>query len=935
MDYHSLSRKELQALCKKHGIRANTSNATMADALQSLNIEQDSATEIRICDEVILGNTGLNSPASVTTSCRRTPLRTSTRTMVRTTRSKRESEKAEEEEDLKSPAAGGIENVEEASRSVAPSGRRIMTRSSARRQTEKIEIAEELITPAKAAVPLVPNSRRRPTRVSARQQTLREGAGQEETKGEKEVIDKMRTLSLSSTICTRRSSRLRGKSQDSEAKQLEQNLERKFIDERGTKQPDAVGEPAQEISEELSGEPSVTIHEASSIEDSIRKISLQLVKTPAPVSEEYKGEPSVQTMTQVPGVNETAALLKQSDQNVGGVGECLIDAGVPLCSDEKTHEIPAATETSFPQQEASADETEKVIIDDVSASLGPDSDLSCINGEECNAPFPSLMGVHGELPSSEADQVALTTHGASTDAVMLSVEVSDEAQVGDQTTGTLGDIVKEKLQQADVEAGDGCIAQEASLDPVLLLSSEPENNVGEPLPSDEDSDNLPATEEVTQFPGTAVTSYEASTDATIMLSVEVPDETQVVDQTAEGLANLEKEKLLPEDAFEAVEGFIAQEASLNPVLLPGELLSPGKDSDNIPATEEVVQFPGTAVTSYEASTDAIMLSVEVPDEAQVVDQTAVGLANLEKEKLLPEDALEAVEGFIAQEATLNPVLLPGEPLSPGKDSDNIPAADEFLQFLGTASLQAWEVPSADLPHDAPVGELIATSAAVIPDGFLDELQQIEEINEKSASLGSWSAASPIPASLAIASSGPEFFVVPVADKSLQFPADALRRLQEVHSENTHHDSLAVDLTATTTAVPDEVSAACLQIEEANEKSPSFGSWSAASRGSEFSMVRKSGKSRSSVGKGKTLGRIQMFTSAEACVDKENKLMNDENIVADQRLNEKNVGLAEFKNFSLRKLRIMVKEGIKNKMSERTPLETLSANCLGNENSEIA
>ncbi|KAF3772582.1 hypothetical protein EJ110_NYTH56271 [Nymphaea thermarum] len=923
MDYHSLSRKDLQALCKKHGIRANTSNATMADALQSLNIAQDSATEIGICDAVVLGNTCLNSPASVTTSCRRTPLRTSTRTMVRTTRTKRESEKAEEEEeDPKSPAAGGIENLEEASRSVAPSGRRIMTRSSARRQMEKIEIAEELITPAKAAVPLVPNSRRRPTRASVRQQTLREGAGQEETKGEKDVIDKLRNLSLSSTIGTRRSSRLRGKNQDSEVEQLEQKLEKKFIDERGTQQPDAVGEPDQEISEELSGEPSVTIREASSIEDSIR--TLQLVKTPAPVSEKYKGEPSGQTMTQVPGVNETTALLKQSDQNVGGVGECLIDAGFPLCSDEKTHGIPAATETSVAQPEASADEAEKVIIDDVSASLGPDSDLRCINGEECSAPFPSLI-VHGALPSSEADQVAVTTHEASTDAVMLSVEVPDEAQVGDQTTGTLGDLVKEKLHQPDaLEAGDGCIAQEASLDPVLLLSSEPENNVGEPLPSDKDCDNLPATEEVIQFPGTAVTSYEASTDA-----------------------------------LEAGDGCIAQEASLDPVLLPSsepennvgeplpsdkdcdnlpateEALPSDKDCDNLPATEEVIQFPGTAVTSYEASTNAIMLSVEVSDEAQVVDQTAEGLANLEKEKLLPEDALEAVEGFIAQEASLNPVLLPGEPLSLGKDSDNIPAADEFLRFPGTASLEAWEVPSADLPHDPPVGELIATSAAVIPDEFLDELQQIEEVNEKSASLGSWSAASPIPASLGNAFPGSEFFVVPVADKSLQFPAEA----QEAHFENTHHESLAVDLTATTTAVPDEVSAACLQIEEANEKSPSFGSWSAASRGSEFSLVRKSGKSRSSVGscKGMTLGRIQMFTTAEACVNKENKLMNEENIVADKRLNDKSVGLGEFKNFSLRKLRIMVKEGIKNKVqtSERTPLETLSANCLGNENSEVA
>ncbi|OEL18179.1 hypothetical protein BAE44_0020802 [Dichanthelium oligosanthes] len=36
MDFHALSRRELQALCKRNAVRANMSNAAMADALQSL-----------------------------------------------------------------------------------------------------------------------------------------------------------------------------------------------------------------------------------------------------------------------------------------------------------------------------------------------------------------------------------------------------------------------------------------------------------------------------------------------------------------------------------------------------------------------------------------------------------------------------------------------------------------------------------------------------------------------------------------------------------------------------------------------------------------------------------------------------------------------------------------------------------------------------------
>nr|CAB3485874.1 unnamed protein product [Digitaria exilis] len=36
MDFHALSRRELQALCKRNAVRANMSNAAMADALRSL-----------------------------------------------------------------------------------------------------------------------------------------------------------------------------------------------------------------------------------------------------------------------------------------------------------------------------------------------------------------------------------------------------------------------------------------------------------------------------------------------------------------------------------------------------------------------------------------------------------------------------------------------------------------------------------------------------------------------------------------------------------------------------------------------------------------------------------------------------------------------------------------------------------------------------------
>jgi hypothetical protein len=36
MDFHALSRRDLQTLCKRNAVRANMSNAAMADALRSL-----------------------------------------------------------------------------------------------------------------------------------------------------------------------------------------------------------------------------------------------------------------------------------------------------------------------------------------------------------------------------------------------------------------------------------------------------------------------------------------------------------------------------------------------------------------------------------------------------------------------------------------------------------------------------------------------------------------------------------------------------------------------------------------------------------------------------------------------------------------------------------------------------------------------------------
>ena len=58
-DYHSLPRRELQNLCKKHGIPANKTNAYMADALSSLS--KVFAFSIYLCILILVENTKVSN----------------------------------------------------------------------------------------------------------------------------------------------------------------------------------------------------------------------------------------------------------------------------------------------------------------------------------------------------------------------------------------------------------------------------------------------------------------------------------------------------------------------------------------------------------------------------------------------------------------------------------------------------------------------------------------------------------------------------------------------------------------------------------------------------------------------------------------------------------------------------------------------------------
>ncbi|KAJ8559782.1 hypothetical protein K7X08_003840 [Anisodus acutangulus] len=84
MDFHSLTRRELQALCKKNKIPANMTNAAMADALQSLEFVDGIEEVLKTCESDV-ANSSMESPgkSEAVMSVPRTSRRTTQRKTVK------------------------------------------------------------------------------------------------------------------------------------------------------------------------------------------------------------------------------------------------------------------------------------------------------------------------------------------------------------------------------------------------------------------------------------------------------------------------------------------------------------------------------------------------------------------------------------------------------------------------------------------------------------------------------------------------------------------------------------------------------------------------------------------------------------------------------------------------------------------------------------
>ncbi|MCD7453435.1 hypothetical protein HAX54_020904 [Datura stramonium] len=84
MDFHSLTRRELQALCKKNKIPANMTNVSMADALQSLEFVDGIEEVLKPCESDV-ANSSMESPgkSEALTSVPQTGRRTTQRKTIK------------------------------------------------------------------------------------------------------------------------------------------------------------------------------------------------------------------------------------------------------------------------------------------------------------------------------------------------------------------------------------------------------------------------------------------------------------------------------------------------------------------------------------------------------------------------------------------------------------------------------------------------------------------------------------------------------------------------------------------------------------------------------------------------------------------------------------------------------------------------------------
>ncbi|KAF5960292.1 hypothetical protein HYC85_001501 [Camellia sinensis] len=201
MDFHSLTRRELQALCKKNKIPANITNIAMADALKALEIVEGMEELLKPCESET-AQSSVASPEKTVKTSPGVPPRTGCRTSTRRKVVQKEPESSQiltrTSRGTRRTITGDVENAmfDVPTTPAMPSNRKIAPVASTRRKMET-QLNEEAEN--EKNVPEMPKetiTRRQATGASARQKTETKKYQKEEASVLK-VYSTRRTMRLS------------------------------------------------------------------------------------------------------------------------------------------------------------------------------------------------------------------------------------------------------------------------------------------------------------------------------------------------------------------------------------------------------------------------------------------------------------------------------------------------------------------------------------------------------------------------------------------------------------------------------------------------------------------------------------------------------------------------------------------------------------------
>ncbi|KAL6008246.1 hypothetical protein ACLOJK_033752 [Asimina triloba] len=412
MDFHALSRKDLQTLCKKNSIRANLTNAAMADALQALELVE--GIEDIVLDPMTETAADVSQQSPMGESLRSVNVpRTGGRTSTRRKPMKESGSKEPEE----TPIPSSVTTRRGRAAKESNVRRRICKEEDEEREDNRSEVPE---------TPATRNGRKRMTGVSARRGA--ESQDREEKENEKPVDVGLRTCS------TRRSTRLSGK--------IFEEAPPTITKSKGRKEAIKIMALSEESEKEANeGSEKPDDHKEGEIGASAERVGEVLDQDPTTVGAD--AAPVIPREDSPPdGVDEAVAAVLDLPPPAEGFNQG---------DQESIEEDLGLPKTASASQEHGENPTESSKIENNAAVIAVDA-ASDDNQENIEA-SPAVLSA-AEIDGSEPDTVAITAADG---------EVDNLSSINEGASG--GTLAQEVLghELENIEGGTSCEAAEEIL----------------------------------------------------------------------------------------------------------------------------------------------------------------------------------------------------------------------------------------------------------------------------------------------------------------------------------------------------------------------------------------------------------------------------------------------------------------------------------------